>query len=77
MDCLQDNIKNLGCNIRQLDKKSEKALLANLKHQLIEKQDENLAWRLTRIMLAQCNSTYLNLPISGASRKNLDKFIKI
>jgi len=77
MSCLQDNIKNLGCNIRQLDKKCEKALLANLKHQLIEQQDVNLAWRLARIMLAECNSTYLNLPIRGASGKNLDKLIKL
>ena len=77
MDCLQENIRNLGCNVRQLDKKSEKALLLNLKHQLVEKQDENLGWRLTRIMLAECNSTYLALPLQGASRKNLEKCTKL
>lgn len=32
MECLEDNVKNLGAKIRSLDKKSEKSLLANLKH---------------------------------------------
>jgi hypothetical protein len=37
MECLQDNIKNLGAHVRgQLDKKAEKALILTLRKELEE-----------------------------------------
>ena len=61
MDCLTDNIKNLGAHVRsQLDKKSEKALIAKIKGEL--SSEEGLVPSLALQMMNECNNAYFGLP---------------
>ena len=66
MDCLTDNIKNLGAHVRsQLDKKSEKALITKIKGEL----GEGLINSVALTMMNECNNAYFGLPNKKASLK--------
>ena len=66
MDCLTDNIKNLGAHVRsQLDKKSEKALITKIKGEL----GEGLINSVALTMINECNNAYFCLPNKKASLK--------
>lgn len=72
MEHLQDNIKNLGAHLRLLDKKSEKSLIAKLKHELHEIQDASLFKKLSYIQLLECNNNFSGFK-DNKSKKVLDK----
>ena len=66
MDCLTDNIKNLGAHVRsQLDKKSEKALIAKIKGEL----GEGLVNSVALTMMNECNNAFFGLPNKKGSLK--------
>jgi hypothetical protein len=46
MDNLLNNIKNLGAHVKLLDKKSEKALIAEIKTEAESAKDESLGSNL-------------------------------
>ena len=76
IEYLQDNIKNLGAHVHLLDKKSEKSLINSLKHELREKQDTTLAYKLAYIQLMECNNCFFNFKLEDATKKMAEKFAK-
>ena len=61
MDCLVDNVKNLSITLLLLEKKSEKALLTQLKSDLEACQKDSVLAKLSFIQFEVCNQLWLGL----------------
>jgi hypothetical protein len=61
IECLTENVKNLSVTLLLLEKKSEKALLSQIKLDLEKSKNDSILSRLNFLLFETCNQVWVGL----------------